>query len=47
MHFDPIPAADAPHPRIIFASVALVIALGSLEKSIVTTPLALIGQDLS
>lgn len=46
MHFDPIPAADAPHPRIIFASVALVIALGSLEKSIVTTPLALIGQDL-
>ncbi|EGR2517042.1 multidrug transporter, putative [Vibrio cholerae] len=47
MHSDPIPAADAPHPRIIFASVALVIALGSLEKSIVTTPLALIGQDLS
>ncbi|MBU5699633.1 MFS transporter [Vibrio cholerae] len=47
MHSDPIPAADAPHPRIIFASVALVIALGSLEKSIVTTPLALIGLDLS
>ncbi|EGR1062591.1 MDR family MFS transporter [Vibrio cholerae] len=47
MHSDPIPAADAPHPRIIFASVALVIALGSLEKSIVTTPLALIGQELS
>ncbi|MGU3239652.1 hypothetical protein BEI67_15685 [Photobacterium damselae subsp. piscicida] len=26
-------------PQTIFASVALVIALGSLEKSIVTTPL--------
>lgn len=35
------------NPKIIFASVALVIALGSLEKSIVTTPLALIGQELS
>ncbi|MCG3732027.1 MDR family MFS transporter [Vibrio cincinnatiensis] len=34
-------------PKIIFASVALVIALGSLEKSIVTTPLALIGEELS
>lgn len=37
----------AANPRIIFASVALVIALGSLEKSIVTTPLALIGEELS
>ncbi|WP_115425673.1 MFS transporter, partial [Photobacterium damselae] len=34
-------------PQTIFASVALVIALGSLEKSIVTTPLPLIGQDLN
>ena len=34
-------------PQRIFASVALVIALGSLEKSIVTTPLSLIGQDLN
>lgn len=46
MHSDPHPLPAA-NPRIIFASVALVIALGSLEKSIVTTPLALIGQDLS
>ena len=34
-------------PKKIFASVALVIALGSLEKSIVTTPLSIIGQDLN
>ncbi len=47
MHSDPLHSTDAPNPRIIFASVALVIALGSLEKSIVTTPLALIGQELS
>ncbi|PSW20107.1 MFS transporter [Photobacterium sanctipauli] len=33
-------------PKTIFASVALVIALGSLEKSIVTTPLPMIGDDL-
>ncbi|PSW00124.1 MDR family MFS transporter [Photobacterium lipolyticum] len=33
-------------PKTIFASVALVIALGSLEKSIVTTPLPIIGQEL-
>lgn len=33
-------------PKIIFSSVALVIALGSLEKSIVTTPLPIIGADL-
>lgn len=30
----------------IFMSVALVIALGSLEKSIVTTPLPIIGDAL-
>ena len=33
-------------PKTIFGSVALVIALGSLEKSIVTTPLPMIGQEL-
>ncbi len=33
-------------PKTIFASVALVIALGSLEKSIVTTPLPIIGDEL-
>ncbi|GAL03138.1 multidrug transporter putative [Photobacterium aphoticum] len=33
-------------PKTIFASVALVIALGSLEKSIVTTPLPIIGEEL-
>ncbi|MGR5064743.1 MDR family MFS transporter [Photobacterium sp. DNB22_13_2] len=33
-------------PKSIFASVALVIALGSLEKSIVTTPLPIIGEEL-
>ncbi|UXI04220.1 MDR family MFS transporter [Photobacterium sp. TY1-4] len=33
-------------PKTIFASVALVIALGSLEKSIVTTPLPIIGQEM-
>lgn len=46
MHSDPNSSPSAPNPRIIFASVALVITLGSLEKSIVTTPLALIGRDL-
>ncbi|MDO2946819.1 MFS transporter [Aeromonas simiae] len=34
-------------PKSVFASVALVIILGSLEKSIVTTPLPLIGQALN
>ncbi|MGY3884453.1 MDR family MFS transporter [Aeromonas aquatica] len=34
-------------PKTIFASVALVIALGSLEKSIVTTPLPIIGAELN
>ena len=43
----PTDSTYSANPKIIFASVALVIALGSLEKSIVTTPLALIGQDLS
>ncbi|WP_368152236.1 MDR family MFS transporter [Aeromonas sp. R2-4] len=33
-------------PKTIFSSVALVIALGSLEKSIVTTPLPMIGAEL-
>lgn len=33
-------------PQKIFMSVALVIALGSLEKSIVTTPLPIIGDAL-
>lgn len=33
-------------PKTIFASVALVIALGSLEKSIVTTPLPIIGEEM-
>lgn len=34
-------------PKTIFSSVALVIALGSLEKSIVTTPLPMIGAELN
>jgi EmrB/QacA subfamily drug resistance transporter len=34
-------------PKTVFSSVALVIALGSLEKSIVTTPLPMIGADLN
>jgi MFS family permease len=34
-------------PKTIFSSVALVIALGSLEKSIVTTPLPIIGAELN
>ncbi|WP_105901107.1 MDR family MFS transporter [Vibrio gangliei] len=34
-------------PQKIFLSVALVIALGSLEKSIVTTPLPIIGNALN
>lgn len=34
-------------PQKIFMSVALVIALGSLEKSIVTTPLPIIGSELN
>jgi EmrB/QacA subfamily drug resistance transporter len=34
-------------PKTIFTSVALVIALGSLEKSIVTTPLPIIGAELN
>lgn len=34
-------------PQKIFMSVALVIALGSLEKSIVTTPLPMIGDALN
>lgn len=34
-------------PQKIFISVALVIALGSLEKSIVTTPLPIIGDALN
>ncbi|WP_194091170.1 MDR family MFS transporter [Vibrio hibernica] len=34
-------------PQKIFMSVALVIALGSLEKSIVTTPLPIIGNELN
>ncbi|MEZ8741701.1 MFS transporter [Photobacterium swingsii] len=33
-------------PQTVLASVALVIALGSLEKSIVTTPLPTIGEEL-
>ena len=33
-------------PKTIFSSVALVIALGSLEKSIITTPLPMIGAEL-
>ncbi len=33
-------------PKTIFSSVALVIALGSLEKSIATTPLPMIGAEL-
>ena len=34
-------------PKTVFSSVALVIALGSLEKSIVTTPLPIIGVELN
>ncbi|MFM5135094.1 MFS transporter, partial [Aeromonas rivipollensis] len=34
-------------PKTVFSSVALVIALGSLEKSIVTTPLPIIGAELN
>ncbi|WP_323910475.1 MDR family MFS transporter [Aeromonas caviae] len=34
-------------PKTVFSSVALVIALGSLEKSIVTTPLPVIGVELN
>lgn len=47
-HFPKIPRRTSfMSPKTVFSSVALVIALGSLEKSIVTTPLPIIGAELN